>query len=263
MLFTMAHHDLSISERVEKGWMYARTVEELHGVPMSAAREWLQKYRRNVQDTRRKRTGLWDVSSSAQDAALVTEADRIPFLSTRNLKTSTGSSRQKDSIISRLKTAGLREPRAAVKELPIDQHKLYCLAFAESNVDRKWNRGIFSDESTLTTANTATLCSPSGQAAYSHSPVHIVHSNPTRDMDACLFECCVFRGLLLAHIQQPGLHKYYADSGNVCTYCLYLQGSICPKTMLKIKIVYTFEISRPDYDMTWCHITEGQNPQLH
>jgi len=114
MLYTMAHQDLSNRERVEKGGLYARNVEELHGVPVSAAREWLQKYRRNGQVPRRKGNGLWRVSSQAQVAALVAEADRIPSLSTGNLKAATGFSRQKDTIISRLKAAGLKERRGAV-----------------------------------------------------------------------------------------------------------------------------------------------------
>ena len=40
-----------------------------------------------------------------------------------------------------------------MKELLTDEHKLYRLAFAESNVDRKWDRVIFTDESTFTFAN--------------------------------------------------------------------------------------------------------------
>jgi hypothetical protein len=40
-----------------------------------------------------------------------------------------------------------------MKELLIYEHKLYHLAFAESNVDRKWDRVIFSDESIFSSAN--------------------------------------------------------------------------------------------------------------
>ena len=40
-----------------------------------------------------------------------------------------------------------------MKELLTDEHKLYRLAFAEGNVDRKWDRVIFTDESTFTSAN--------------------------------------------------------------------------------------------------------------
>ena len=48
-------------------------------------------------------------------------------------------------IILRLNAAGLRAWHAVVKELLTDEHKLYCLAFAESSVDCKWDRDIFTD----------------------------------------------------------------------------------------------------------------------
>jgi len=70
-----------------------------------------------------------------------------------DLKAATGFPGQKDTIISRLRAAGLRARHAAVKELLTDEHKLYRLAFAESTVDRKWDRVIFTDESTFTSAN--------------------------------------------------------------------------------------------------------------
>jgi hypothetical protein len=120
---------------------------------MSTAREWLRKYWRDGQVGRRKGTGLWRISSPAQDAALVAEAERNPFFSARDLKTATGFPGQKDMIISRLKTAGLRARHAEVKELLTDEHKLYHFAFAESNVARKWDRVIFTDESTFSSAN--------------------------------------------------------------------------------------------------------------
>jgi hypothetical protein len=52
-----------------------------------------------------------------------------------------------------IKEAGLGARHAAVKELLTDEHKRYCLTLAESNVDRKCDRIIFSDESTLSSAN--------------------------------------------------------------------------------------------------------------
>jgi len=42
---------------------------------------------------------------------------------------------------------------AATKELLTDEHKLCRLAFAESNVDRKWDRVIFTDKSKFTSEN--------------------------------------------------------------------------------------------------------------
>jgi len=153
----MAHHDRCIRQRVialaEKGRLSASTARELYGDPMSTAREWLWKYWRDQQVGRRKGTGLWRVSSPDQDTALVAEVERNPLFSARDLKAATGFTGQKDTIISRLRAAGLRAQHAAVKELLNDEHKLYRLAFAESNVNSKWDRFIFTDESTFTSAN--------------------------------------------------------------------------------------------------------------
>jgi hypothetical protein len=142
----LAHHDRSIRERVialvEKGGLSASTAGEMYGIPISTAREWLWKYRTDGHVGRRKGTGLWRVSSPAQDAALVAEAERNPFFSARDFKVATGFPGQKDSIIARIKVAGLRARHAAVKKLLTDEHKLYRLAFADSNVDRKWDSHI-------------------------------------------------------------------------------------------------------------------------
>jgi transposase-like protein len=81
------HHDgspdRSIHERAialaQKGGLSVRTAAELNGVPISTAREQLRKYRRDGQVGRREGTGLWSVSSTAQDAALEAEAERNPF----------------------------------------------------------------------------------------------------------------------------------------------------------------------------------------
>jgi len=40
-----------------------------------------------------------------------------------------------------------------VKELHPDKFKLYSLSFAESSVDRKWDRVILTDKSTFSSAN--------------------------------------------------------------------------------------------------------------
>jgi transposase-like protein len=153
----MAHHNRSIQEHIiacaEEGGLSASTAGELYGVPKSTARAWLQKYWRDGQVGRRRGTGLWRVSSPAQDAALVAEAQRNPFISARVLKAATGFPGQKTTLISRLKEASLRARHAAVKEVLTDEHKLYHLAFAESNVDHKRDRVIFSDESIFSSAN--------------------------------------------------------------------------------------------------------------
>jgi len=63
-----------------------------------------------------------------------------------------------------------------VKELLTDEHKLHRLAFAESNVDRKWDRVIFTDESTFTSANDGPVLvyRPQGQRYNAqYMPTHI------------------------------------------------------------------------------------------
>jgi hypothetical protein len=49
---------------------------------------------------------------------------------------------KKNTLISRLKEAVLKPRHAAVKEVLTDKHKLYHLAFAESNVGGKWDSHI-------------------------------------------------------------------------------------------------------------------------
>jgi transposase len=90
----MAHCNSSIHERVialaEEGGLSASTAGELCGVPKSTARAWLQKYQRDGQVGRRRVTGIWRVSSRAQDATLVIEAQKNPCVSARDLKAATG-----------------------------------------------------------------------------------------------------------------------------------------------------------------------------
>jgi hypothetical protein len=74
-------------------------------------------------------------------------------LNPTELKAATNFAGQKSTVISRLKEAGLRARHAAVKAALTDEHQLYRLAFAESSVDRQWDRVMFSDESTFSSAN--------------------------------------------------------------------------------------------------------------
>jgi hypothetical protein len=148
----MARHDRPVRERV------IALVEEC-GLSVraaggrSTARAWLQKFRTAGQVGRRRGTGLWSISSPAQDAALVAEAQRNPFAYTRELKAATNFPGQKSTVISRLQETGFRARHAAVKAVLTDEHQLYHLAFAESSVDRQWDRIILSEESTFSLAN--------------------------------------------------------------------------------------------------------------
>ena len=83
-----------------------------------------------VQVGRTQGTGLWHISSPAQDAVLVAETQRKHFISARDLKAATGFPEQKSMVLSRLKEAGLRAQHAAAMELLNDEHNVYCLAFA-------------------------------------------------------------------------------------------------------------------------------------
>jgi hypothetical protein len=139
-----AHHDRSIPERVIA---VAETLRCSHvyckGMATEIPEGWASW----------KAQGLWRISSPAQDAASIAKAQRNPFFSARDLKAAAGFPEQEDMIILRLKAAGLRAWHAAVKELLTDEHKLYHFAFAESNVDCKCDRVIFTDESTFSSAN--------------------------------------------------------------------------------------------------------------
>ena len=128
----MAHHDRSIHECVialaeEVGC--ASIAGELYSVLKSTAVAWLQKYRRDGQVQRHQGTGLWHVSSPAQDSALVAEAQRNPFISARDFKAATRVHGQKRMFILRLKEAGFRTRPVVVQELLTDEHKLYLFFF--------------------------------------------------------------------------------------------------------------------------------------
>jgi len=76
------------------------------------------------------------------------------FVSARYLKATTGfPGQKKNTFISRLKKESLRARNAEVKEILDEEYNLHCLTFAESNVDRKWDRVTFSDESTFNSTN--------------------------------------------------------------------------------------------------------------
>jgi transposase len=103
----MAHHDRSVHKRlitlVEEGGLSAGTVGGRYGVPGSMARAWLQKYRTDGQVGRCRGTGLWHISSPAQDAVCVAKAQRNPFISARELKAAINFPGQKSMVISTVK----------------------------------------------------------------------------------------------------------------------------------------------------------------
>jgi transposase len=96
----MTDNTRSIRERVfalaEEGGLSASTAGEMCNVPKSTAIAWLQTYRSDGQVGRRRGTGLWRVSSPAQYAALVAEAQINLCVSARDLKSATGFPGQKN-----------------------------------------------------------------------------------------------------------------------------------------------------------------------
>ena len=118
----MDHHDRCIREHVialAKGGLSASTAGELCRVPMSTAREWLRKYRRDQQVGRRKGTGLWCVSSPAQDVALVAKLRETLSSVQGILKLLLAFLGKKTHLFRDL---GLRAQHAVVKELLTDEH---------------------------------------------------------------------------------------------------------------------------------------------
>ena len=86
---------IALAEAEEEGGLSASTAGELYGVRKCTVRAWLQRYQRDGQGGRRRGTGLWHLSSPAEHAVLVFEAQRIPFVSARDLKAATGFPGQK------------------------------------------------------------------------------------------------------------------------------------------------------------------------
>jgi hypothetical protein len=137
---------------VFRSGLNASAAGEWYDVPWSVAWAWLWKYSMDGQVGRCRGTGLWHVSSSAQDAVLVAKAQRNPFTSARERNTTTNFLGQKSMVILRLKEVGRRAWHAAVKTVLTSERQLYCLAFAESSVVCQWIRVIFADKSTFSSA---------------------------------------------------------------------------------------------------------------
>jgi len=73
---TMTDLFAKVMALAEEGGLSSSTAGELYSVSKTTARTWLQKYQRVGQVGRRRGTGLWHVSSPAQDAALVRRAGK-------------------------------------------------------------------------------------------------------------------------------------------------------------------------------------------
>jgi len=86
---------------------------------------------------------LWYESCLAQDVVLIAEAQRNSFVSERVLKGTSKFVRQENIFTLRPKDSGPRAWDTVVKGLPTNEHTLYSLTFAESNVECQWGTAIF------------------------------------------------------------------------------------------------------------------------
>ena len=120
------------------------------GVPVSTAHRWVQLSREGVEH-RRPGSGRRRVSTPEQNAALVAEAVRNPFQSASAIRTNSQFPGSTRTALRRLKDEQLFARIAAKKEILKDAHKLFRLAF--ENTNRNWHRVVFSDEVTFSSTN--------------------------------------------------------------------------------------------------------------
>jgi transposase-like protein len=90
----MPHHNQSIRERVIaliKEWnLTAAEAGRRYGVPDRIARRWIERYLVS-RDTSGRWYGILALSSQGEDARLVDEARKSPFLNSVQLKRNTSS----------------------------------------------------------------------------------------------------------------------------------------------------------------------------
>jgi transposase-like protein len=150
-------HNQSIQERiialVEEGNLTTAEAGRWYGVPDRTVRRWSEQYLVFGETSKRAGTGFWHVSSQAEDAQLMDEAQENPFLNSVQLKRNTAFPSSPRTIRNHMTEAGLRSGSAAVKEKLSEEHRLYRLALAEDNMHRDWGNVIFSDESVFSSAN--------------------------------------------------------------------------------------------------------------
>lgn len=153
----MAHRDRSIRERVialrENGNMSITQAAAIYGVPRATAYTWWRKYLETGSLERKVGTGLVKVSTPEQDQALVDTCRQNPFMASRQLQITTQFPGSCRTVRRRLRAEGLHARRAAIKEDLTENHKVDRLAFAEANIDRVWNRVIFTDEKVFSSSN--------------------------------------------------------------------------------------------------------------
>lgn len=153
----MAHYNKSVKEQVialiEHAGLSVPEAGARLGVHRATAFRWWKKYEETGNVERKRGTGRQCVSSQDQDQRLIDQCRQQPFMCARQLKESTAFPGDVTTVRRRLRAAGLRSFRAAVKERLTEEHKVDRLAFAEVNIDRQWDSVVFTDEKIFSTGN--------------------------------------------------------------------------------------------------------------
>lgn len=153
----MSHSECAVRERVvalvEAGGFSATEAGRQYGVPKSTATRWIRQWRESGETSRKVGTGLWRVSTNAEDNRLLAEARARPFLNSLQLQRSAFFPGSRCTVLNRLKDAGLTSRRAAKKQKLTDEQRIYRLAYAEENLNREWGNVIFSDECVFSSGN--------------------------------------------------------------------------------------------------------------
>lgn len=133
----------------EEGWS-AGSISGWYGVPKSLARAWLQKCWMDGWAGRSWGARLRCVSSLAQHVMLVAKVERTSFNCVRELKAATNFAGFQCTVMSQLVSWA---QHAVMKDLLIEEHKVYHLVFTENSVECQWVRGLFPDKSIFHSAN--------------------------------------------------------------------------------------------------------------
>ena len=136
---------------VESGMSYGQVAVAI-GIPKSTIYSNVQKWRREQTIVRRPGSGGRQVSTLAQDEALVSEVKRRPFATAASAAATTRFPGSTKTARRRIRTAGIRNYVAARKVRLTPRHKELRLGFALEHFVHDndfWNRVVFSDEKTF------------------------------------------------------------------------------------------------------------------
>lgn len=212
----MPHEEQHTRERVvalvEAGGCSASEAGRRYGIPIRTATRWIRQWRMSGDVSRRAGSGLWRVSTAAEDDRLVAEARSRPFATAVQLQRSVSFPGSSQTVLRRLKEAGLHSRRAAKKQKLRDEQQLYRLAFAEDNINRDWEDVIFSDECVFSSANDGPVrvFRPTGTR---HNAEYVAEAYRSGRVSVACWGWISARGLGMLHRIEPGPNGRGLTSG--------------------------------------------------